>query len=62
MLTERSLTEALLLCQDRRKAIREMSTILTEWDVTLEQEEAALKSLAQIAHSNENLVMLDGDR
>ena len=49
MLTEKSIAEALLLCQSKRKTVGQLSKLLAGWDSILEQEENALRSLPQLS-------------
>ena len=52
MLTENTIAEALLLCQNKLKAIQAMTQIMAEWATSLTQEETALRSLNQVAHDS----------
>lgn len=53
MLSEKIVSEALLLCQNRRKAVQAMAKVLTDWETSLEKEEAALRTLSQVPRENE---------
>ena len=52
MLTENTIAEALLLCQNKLKAVQAMAQLMTEWATSLTQEETALRSLNQVAHDS----------
>ena len=53
MLTEESITEALLLCQRKRERVAQFSQLLTGLDSILKQEEKDLISLQQLGRDRE---------
>jgi len=53
MMNEKMISEALLLCQNKRKAVQAMTQVLTDWDSNLEQEETALRTLTQVGHEGQ---------
>lgn len=53
MLNQKLITEELLLCQKKRKAIQTMASVLTEWDASLDKQEQSLKVLNEIHRTNE---------
>jgi hypothetical protein len=57
MLTEKSIAEALLHCQSKRKTVGQLSKLLAGWDAVLEQEENALRSLPQLSRDSDSYEM-----
>jgi len=53
MLSEKILTETLLICQSKRKAIQAIKDAAVQWDTVLEQEETALRTLSQVARETD---------
>lgn len=53
METENTLSEDLLLCQKKRKAVQAIAQLMAEWDASLDQEESALRTLNQVASNAE---------
>lgn len=53
MFTQKAITEALLLCENKRNRLREVSQLVKEWEADLEKEDNALRALSQVSHAAE---------